>query len=73
MTQAVGGRVVLLDLQQVVEDWVELALGLNPEALHVMDMLISMQHRRTGTGEAPAIESGIGNSAGDGGDESSVL
>jgi DSF synthase len=35
----------LEELQQVVEDWVELALNLTPDALRVMDMLISMQYR----------------------------
>lgn len=34
----------LRELQQVVEDWVELALRLTPEELRVMDMLISMQY-----------------------------
>jgi DSF synthase len=34
----------LQELQQVVEDWVELALRLTPEELRVMDMLISMQY-----------------------------
>ena len=34
------------ELQQVVEDWVELALRLTPEELRVMDMLISMQTGR---------------------------
>lgn len=34
----------LQELQRVVEDWVELALGLTPEELRVMDMLISMQY-----------------------------
>ena len=32
------------ELLQVVEDWVELALGLTPSELRVMDMLISMQY-----------------------------
>ena len=32
------------ELLQVVEDWVELALGLAPTELRVMDMLISMQY-----------------------------
>jgi DSF synthase len=36
------------ELQQVVEDWVELALNLKPDALRVMDMLISMQYGRIG-------------------------
>nr|WP_314622978.1 crotonase/enoyl-CoA hydratase family protein [uncultured Noviherbaspirillum sp.] len=61
----------LAELQQVVEDWVELALGLKPEALRVMDMLISMQHRRSATGEASAIEDFVGTGAG--GDESASL
>lgn len=34
----------LRELQQVVEDWVELALRLTPEELRVMDILISMQY-----------------------------
>jgi hypothetical protein len=37
----------LQELQQVVEDWVELALRLTPEDLRVMDMLISMQYGST--------------------------
>jgi DSF synthase len=40
------------ELQQVVEDWVELALNLKPDALHVMDMLISMQYGRIGAYDA---------------------
>jgi DSF synthase len=63
----------LAELQQVVEDWVELALGLNSEALRVMDMLISMQLRCSATGEASVIEDGMGTDAGVRGDESSAL
>lgn len=40
------------ELQQVVEDWVELALNLTPDALRVMDMLISMQYGRIGAHHA---------------------
>ena len=40
------------ELQQVVEDWVELALNLKPDALRVMDMLISMQYGRIGAHDA---------------------
>jgi DSF synthase len=40
------------ELQQVVEDWVELALNLKPDALRVMDMLISMQYGRVGAYDA---------------------
>jgi DSF synthase len=34
------------ELRQVAEDWVELALTLTPDALRVMDILISMQYAR---------------------------
>ena len=40
------------ELQQVVEDWVELALKLGPDELRVMDMLIGMQHGHAGTGKS---------------------
>lgn len=48
----------LVELRQVVEDWVELALGLGPDALRVIDMLISMQYGRTATDEAVGIDNG---------------
>jgi DSF synthase len=47
----------LAELQQVVEDWVELALRLTPRELRVMDMLISMQYGRGGVHHA-AIQAG---------------
>jgi DSF synthase len=53
----------LAELQQVVEDWVELALGLSPDALRVMDMLISMQHGRTATGAAPVVHNSVDNNS----------
>ena len=39
----------LQELQQVVEDWVELALRLTPEELRVMDLLIGMQYGSSAT------------------------
>lgn len=53
----------LAELLQVMEEWVELALGLSEKELRVMDMLISMQYGR-------AFGDGEGDAGGNGGSSS---